>query len=100
MNHAITYLTPEDITKLLIAQRSCTKHSVVGIHAPQQRFFRDYPAGFISSVHNIKVTRMPQVRKFKCFMILGSNPLNNNTLHFRFALIFTGSINIKIPILI
>ena len=100
MNPVSTYLTPEDLTNLLIAHLSFMKHSVGGIHAPQQRFFRHYPAGSISSVRDIEVARMPQVRKFKSFMIQGSNPLNNNTLHFRFVLLFTGCNNINIPTLI
>ena len=99
MNPVISYLTTEDLTNLLVANRSFIRHSVGGIHAPQQRFFRHYPAGSISSVHDIKVTRMPQVHKFKSFMIKGSNPLNNNTLHFRFVLLFTGCHNINTPTL-
>ena len=84
-NEVNQYLTPAELTVLLQTNRAVIKQSYGGIHAPTARFFKFYRDGEIRKHHNIKVTAMPKIRENKSFMIQGSNPTNNCTLHYRFV---------------
>jgi len=84
-NEVNQYLTPAELTVLLQTNRAVIKQSYGGIHAPTARFFKFYWDGEIRKHHNIKVTAMPKIRENKSFMIQGSNPTNNCTLHYRFV---------------